>query len=411
VKKLTTALSLTAVLALGAQSATLDERVKALEEQNEVITEEVLASQSAGFTTIDTDQSYAGMGAAASKVYYSKSPLSIGGYGEMYYANPDNGDDFADVYRFVTYVGYRFSDNIILNTEIEYEHGGSADGNPGGKVVVEFMYLDFLWKDEINFRVGNLLVPMGIVNLRHEPVLFNTVQRPEVETVLLPSTWGENGVMAYGRFDSLSIDYSAGIVNALNLDSSRTQNADRKWIRSGRIGATNEGSWSPAFVARVDYTGINGLLAGVSGYYGGASNLKDDANAISGVNATIFDIHAIYDNGPFSAYGLYTQTSVDGDLGPSAAKKGSGYYVNLAYDVSELIGISQKLPIFVQYSNFNPVSETVDGLNEDAQQTESVIAGFNLFVHDQATLKFEYEKKEINNVSQNIFSTGFAFIF
>lgn len=410
-RKITTVLSVVAMMSIGIQAETLEERVKALEEQNEVLTEEVLASQSAGFTTIDTEQSYGGMGAAASKVYYSKSPLSIGGYGEMFYANPENGDDFADVYRFVTYVGYRFSDNIILNTEIEYEHGGAADDNPGGKVVVEFMYLDFLWKNEINFRVGNLLVPMGVVNLRHEPVLFNTIQRPEVESVLLPSTWGENGVMAYGRFDSLSIDYSAGIVNALNLDSTQTRDADRKWIRSGRVGAQNKGSWSPAFVARVDYTGINGLLAGVSGYYGGASNLQNDANAISGVNTTMFDVHALYNNGPFSAYGLYTQTSVDGDLGPSAAKKGSGYYVNVAYDVSEFIGISQKLPIFVQYSDFNPVSQTVDGLNENAQQTESLITGFNLFVHSQATLKFEYEQKKINNVSENTFSAGFAFIF
>jgi len=398
-------------MAVETQAATLEERIEVLEEQNSVLIEEVLASQSAGFTTVDAEQSYTGMGAAASKVYYSKNPLSIGGYGEMFYANPEGKDDFADVYRFVTYVGYRFSDNIILNTEIEYEHGGAATDNAGGKVVVEFMYLDFLWKNELNFRVGNLLVPMGIVNLRHEPVLYNTIQRPEVESVLLPSTWGENGVMSYGRFDSLSLDYSAGVVNALNLDSSETQTANRKWIRSGRVGSSNKGSWSPAFTGRVDYTGAKGLLVGASAYYGGASNRKNATNAISNVNTTMFDVHAIYNNGPFSSYGLYTQTSVDGDLGPTAAKEGRGYYVNLAYDVSDIIGISKKLPIFVQASNFNPVSKTVNGLNEDLQQTESLITGFNLHVHDQAILKFEYEQKEINKISSNTFSAGFAFIF
>lgn len=73
------ALSLTTVLALGAQAASLEERVKALEEQNTVLTEEVLASQSNGFTLVDTQKSYSGLGAVASKVYFSKNPLSIGG--------------------------------------------------------------------------------------------------------------------------------------------------------------------------------------------------------------------------------------------------------------------------------------------------------------------------------------------
>ena len=146
-KKMTSVLSMAAVLAIGAQAATLEERVKALESQNSTLTEEVLATQTGGFTLVDTEKSYNGMGPAASKVYFSKNPLSIGGYGEMYYANPDNGDDFADVYRFITYFGYKFNDWIVLNTEIEFEHGANAED--GGEVVVEFLYLDFLLSKEV----------------------------------------------------------------------------------------------------------------------------------------------------------------------------------------------------------------------------------------------------------------------
>ena len=54
-RKITTVLSVVAMMSIGIQAETLEERVKALEEQNEVLTEEVLASQSAGFTTIDTE--------------------------------------------------------------------------------------------------------------------------------------------------------------------------------------------------------------------------------------------------------------------------------------------------------------------------------------------------------------------
>jgi len=413
--KITTALSLVAVMAIGAQAASLEDRVKALEEQNTVLTEEVLASQSDGFTLVDTEKSYNGLGAAASKVYFSKNPLSIGGYGEMYYAKPDNGDDFSDVYRFVTYFGYKFSDNVILNAEIEYEHG--ANVGKGGQVVIEFMYLDFLYKDALNFRVGNVLVPMGQIGLRHEPTLFNTVQRPEVENKLIPTTWHENGALIYGRFDTAGIEYTAGVINALNVNNSETATPSvngNKWIRNGRQGAAKEASFDPAFVGRVDYTGVNGLRVGASVYYGGGSNLKNDPiNDVSGLTTTMFDVHASYDNGPFSAYGLYTQTTLDGaaNISSSAVEKGSGYYANVSYDMSEIIGINYKLPLFAQYQNFNPVEKTVDGLNEDTYQTEIVTIGMNFFPVDQVVLKTDYAMKTVNGQDSNVFSMGLGFIF
>jgi len=410
-RKTFTILSLAAFLVTDAMAVSLEERVAALEETNKTLTEEVLATQTGGFTLVEPGQSYSGLGDAASKVYYSKNPLSIGGYGEMYYANPEGSDDYADVYRFITYFGYKFSDSVILNAEIEYEHGANADN--GGEVVLEFMYLDFLMKKEINLRLGNLLVPMGLINLRHEPTLFNTVQRPEVEQKLIPSTWHENGALAYGRFSDVGIEYTAGIINALNVDSNKTANADSGWIRSGRQGSAKKASFTPAFVGRVDYTGTTGLLLGASVYYGDGSNLKDDPEEISGLTTTMFDIHGSYETGPFKAIALYTQTNLDGaeKLPNEAVEKASGYYVNTAYDLSGLVGIDYKLPVFAQYQNYNPVEQTVDGLNEDAYQTEIVTIGFNFFPADQAVVKVDYAMKEVNNVDENIFSLGIGFIF
>ena len=411
-KRLTTALSLSAILATGVHASSLEERVQALEEQNSVLTEEILATQTGGFTLVDTAKSYNGMGPAASKVYFSKNPLSIGGYGEMFYANPDNGDDFADVYRFITYFGYKFNDWIVLNTEIEFEHGADSSSDNGGKVVVEFFYLDFLLSQEANLRLGHVLVPMGIVNLRHEPTLFNTVQRPEIEKYLLPSTWHENGALVYGRFENADIEYTAGMVNALNLNNEDTKEPNGSWIREGRLGSSKDASFDPAFVGRVDYTGINGLMVGASVYYGGGSNTKDDTD-ISGLTTTMFDIHAIYDNGPFSAYGLYTQTNLDGaeKLSDTAVEKASGYYANVSYDISSLVGLNYTLPVFAQYQNYNPVEKTVDGLNEDEFQTEIVTIGLNFFPEDQVVLKADYAMKEVNNEDTNTFSVGLGFIF
>ncbi len=408
-KRLTTALSLVTILATGVQAASLEERVKTLEEQNSVLAEEVLATQTGGFTLVDTEKSYSGLGPAASKVYFSKNPLSIGGYGEMFYANPEDGGDYADVYRFITYFGYKFNDWIVLNTEIEYEHG---DTSGGGKVVVEFFYLDFLLSEQANLRLGHVLTPMGLVNLRHEPTLFNTVQRPEIEKYLLPSTWHENGALLYGRFDSADIDYTAGVINALNINNDDAKAPAYGWIREGRLGASKDASFDPAFVGRVDYTGINGLMVGASVYYGDGSNVKDDANDISGLDTTIFDIHASYDNGPFSMYGLYTQTNMDGaeNLSETAVEKASGYYVNASYDISSLVGLNYKLPVFAQYQDLNPVEKTVDGSNEDAFQSEIVTIGLNFFPADQVVLKADYEMRDGYKEGDK-FSFGLGFIF
>ncbi|MCO4846261.1 MAG: hypothetical protein KC427_09610 [Sulfurovum sp.] len=411
-RKITTAMSLVAMMALGAQAASLEERVKALEEQNTVLTEEVLASQSGGFTLVDTEKSYYGMGAAASKVYFSKNPLSIGGYGEMFYANPDNGDDFADIYRFITYFGYKFNDWVILNAEIEFEHGANSDN--GGSVVVEFLYLDFLLSNKFSIRAGHVLAPMGLTNLRHEPTLFNTVQRPEIERQLIPSTWHENGVLAYGRFDEIGIEYTAGMINALNVNNSKTTEPTTGWIRSGRWGSSKNAPFNPAFVGRVDYTGVNGLVAGASMYYGDGSNLDNDPGAeVDGLTTTMFDIHARYENGPFAAYGLYTQTTLDGaeDLDIDAVEKASGYYGNISYDIGGLVGIEYKMPVFVQYENYNPVEKTVDGLNESDFETETVTIGFNFFPTNQTVIKVDYEMDDVNGDETNTVSVGLGFIF
>ncbi|HHO65428.1 MAG TPA: hypothetical protein ENJ71_02780, partial [Epsilonproteobacteria bacterium] len=141
---------------------------------------------------------------------------------------------------------------------------------------------------------------------------------------------------------------------------------------------------------------------------------KDDPADLSGTNVTIFDIHANYENGPFRAYGLYTQTKLSGaeKIGSGAAEKANGYYVNLSYDIDSLTGLGYKMPIFVQYEDFNPVASTVDGLNEDKYKTKTTTIGANFFPADQVVLKADYARKEVSGRDdENIFSLGLGFVF
>jgi len=389
---------------LKAQIAELQEKTDALIDETSDL------KTGFNYTTVNVDASNNGMGPAASKVYYSKSPLSIGGYGEMYWASPDNegaaGDAYTDLYRFVPYIGYKFSDDIILNTEVEFEHGGE-------EVTIEFMYLDFLFNRAFNIQVGHLLVPMGLVNMRHEPTLYNTVQRPGVELYLIPSTWHETGVLAYGDIGETGLSYSAGIFNALELynDNNMPGNVTKEWIRSGRVGSEEEGPMQRvAFIGRLDYTGIAGLLAGGSLYYGAATQGRP-----SDVNAFIYELHGVYEKAGFKFKGVYTATSVSNaeKMFAEAADGAEGYYVNAEYNVLAEAATTKRLPVFVQFESYDPVSSVAGGTRPDLEQTDTTV-GLNYFPMDQVVLKADYVMTDYHDKAledYNTFSLGLGFIF
>ena len=44
-----------------------------------------------------------------------------------------------------------------------------------------------------------LLMPVGIINERHEPPVYYGVERPFVDTVIIPTTWFEVGAGVHGE--------------------------------------------------------------------------------------------------------------------------------------------------------------------------------------------------------------------
>ena len=62
----------------------------------------------------------------------------------------------------------------------------SKASRKSGELELEQAYLDFLLNPAFNFRAGMLLVPVGIINERHEPPSFYGVERPFVDTVHHP---------------------------------------------------------------------------------------------------------------------------------------------------------------------------------------------------------------------------------
>jgi hypothetical protein len=419
---ITTALSADELSDLKTQLKILSERLSTLEandkkqaEQTNTLTSELINVQNqTSFTAIDADKAIQGMSPAASKVYYSKNPLSIGGYGELYYSQYNDSvgvgntkDAYGDTYRFIPYIGYKFSDTIILNSEIEFEHGN--------EVAIEQLYVDFVLDSLATVRVGHQLVPMGYVNLYHEPTLFNTVQRPDVEKQLIPSTWHELGLSVYGKTDNF--EYTIGAYTALDMNTTGASGKD--WIRKARVGNESDtGMENMAIVARLDYNGINGLQVGISGYTGEAGKANLPGKSEEG-QMTMVDIHAVYQNEGFKARALYTQSHLNNadsyktDM-PETARGG---YVNLEYNILPFFAqTSDRLPLFFQYENYNLATEMVDGGSFGT--TTSYTYGLNYFPHDQVVLKAEYMLRHNENsadtvkyVNEGIYSLGLGFIF
>ncbi|MEA1920197.1 MAG: porin [Campylobacterota bacterium] len=166
-----------------------------------------------------------------------------------------------------------------------------------------------------------------------------------------------------------------------------------------------------AVVGRLDYTGINGLLLGASGYYGDAA--QGDP---SGSKAFIYDAHLSYENSGFKFKGLYTATTVEDAQKWNealAATDASGYYLNAEYDLLSFISTPQRLPLFAQYESYNTTEKIVSGDAPDNELSITTV-GLNYYPHDQVVLKLDYAMKDYSSSSKEDIDTlsfGLGFVF
>ncbi len=360
-----------------------EQRVADLERRLEALSQEVEAQKTGGALPAMGAEGRFGLGASASKVYEAPPGLSLGGYGEFLYENKGarlqdgtriGAEKVADVLRVVLYTGYKFSDRIVFNAELEFEHGGYSDDHPAGEVVVEFAYLDFLISKAINLRVGQVLVPLGFINELHEPPAFLGARRPQVEGNLIPTTWHENGLGLHGDLGN-HLSYRFYLVNG--LDASKFTAAG---IREGRQAGKEANAQSLAWTGRLDWIPWPGFLAGAS-FYSGNSNQSGGGRAIP---TTLWDAHAEYRARGFQFRGLYTRAAISaaglGDLAPANPARAVGIrqwggYLEAGYDMIS----NSKLALipYCRYERINAQERVlpgvlVEGAEEDTLETLGV---------------------------------------
>ena len=401
------ALTLAASLPLPAatfaeETASSDARIAALESQVQTLTEELAKLRSESAVPEDKPLEGArGYAPAASRVFGLTRGLSIGGYGELNYVNnvaDGSSPAVADALRVVTYIGYKFSEDITFNSEIELEHA-FVEGGEGGEVALEFASVDFGWKPELNFRAGLLLAPMGFINEVHEPPYFYGVFRPLTERVLLPATWREIGAGAFGKIGE-QVEYRAYVMAGFNAEGFSSSG-----IRGGRQGGSESLAENLAFVGRVDVTPdlLPGLDFGGSFYMGKA----DQNQGLPETKLWILEGHAQYRRGPFHTRALFAYTDIDNAgalstalgtaVDESIAQSLLGGYVEAAYDVWPLIfGESDEraLEPFVRLEYIDTQHNVAAGFVEDQNLAYSVLStGVSYFPHPNVVLKAEYRNQ------------------
>ncbi len=337
----------------------------------------------------------------------SRGPLSgsaFGGYGELTLNKPSNAPGVVDMRRAVLYFGHDFSDRIRFYTEVEVEHAiSSADDR--GEVEIEQAYLDGLLHRRINLRGGVIIMPVGIVNVYHEPPSFNGVDRPDVDNFVIPTTWREPGIGIFGELAE-GLRYQLYLVNGFNANGFSAEQA----IRDGHQEAQLAHAGDFGGVLRLDYEPLLGTVFGASAY--GATSRNTLPASVGNVPVTLFEVDARTRRGGFSARleaavlfigdaAALNQALAAGSEEQVAAlpvsSQARGGYLEVGYDVMRLLepASQQSVTAFARFDYVDTQADVPAGLQSRLEfRRTSEVVGLVYRPIPQVALKADYRHRQ-----------------
>ncbi len=324
----------------------------------------------------------------------SETRLPIAGYMEMNFTKPEAQTGTLDFRRFVLLFGHSFSDRLKFWSELEIEHAFVEGLEEKGELELEQAYLDFLVHPALNFRGGMLLTPMGILNERHEPPSFYGVLRPQVDTVIIPSTWFDTGI---GIFGDLGNGLSYKFYGMAPLDAAGFSAAEG--LRGGRQKGSRSLLQNWAQALRLEYRGVRRLVLGSSFWNGKTGFDLPNVNPV----VRLYEFDGRYRWNPFEFRGQFASsfTTQAGELNralqrrtgisPNVAKQARGFYIEGAahllpqHSEHDLVG-------FVRYENFDTQHRMPRGFLPLKQFDRSLwTLGATYYPHPDIALKADYQ--------------------
>jgi hypothetical protein len=319
--------------------------------------------------------------------------LPVSGYMEAHFHKDAGQPGRGEFDRFVLLFGHSFSDRIKFWSELEVERALIEGGEEKGEVALEQAYLDFLIKPWLNFRGGMLLSPVGIINERHEPPSFNGVERPFVETLIIPTTWRELGVGLTGDLGR-GFRYRGYVVSALDPAGFSAEDG----IRGGRTGGFQAPFRNPAVVGRVEYAGVRRMTLGLSGYTGVSSselvNVTPRVSILSFDGRYSFrrlDFRGLFANSWISRSAqLNSRLEAVTGFNPNIAKQLRGWYVEPAVHIFPRRSRND-LILFARYEKYNTQHRMAPGYVPLPEfNRSSVVSGVTFKPTADIALKFDY---------------------
>jgi len=403
---------------------------------SQITTEHVAdtTKKSRGIIDTLTYETQAGLPIAASKIYFSDQKFTFSGFGETGYINylgpkdRTSGDIelyMTNLYRFVSYLAYKPVPWLVLYGEIFGEVFMDKNLETDYEFFVE-VFADFLIHENFNVRVGTHQVQIGYVNNNDEPIQYFSVNRPEVERIIIPSQWIDLGIMTYGKITN-DLSYTFSVYQGLDA---RGYNGGT-WIRRGRNDEFRGVFNSVVLNSQLEYNGIKNTTLNVAGLWtqAGSNEVVNLGGIDTKVKANTYLLSSFvrntYKNWSFMALGSVGSMSdtdlifeltrpvssgdADPDIGQVLGSTVHGYYLEVGYDILPLFrdkkkasqrknvlinSKEMKLPLFARFEQLNTHSRIDDSLRDIPRFQSNLSAltvGLNFNPKRSIVLKANYQ--------------------
>ena len=321
----------------------------------------------------------------------STGPLS--GYMDFHFNKADGEDPVLDFHRFVLLMSHSFSPRLRFVGELELEHAFVEGLEESGELELEQAYIDFLLSRRINIRAGMLLMPVGIINERHEPPVYNGVERPFVDTVIVPTTWFDVGAGVHGMLGR-GFRYRAFVVAPLNA----LEFSAEEGLRGGRQKGSEANVRNVAYTGRLEYLGVRGLTLATSFWTGESAFAAPRLDTA----VTLGEFDARYRTERLELRGQFAHVFVDDaaalndalgrliGISPNVAEAMRGFYAEAGYRVWNA-GPPRDLVAFFRYENFDTQFRMPEGfLPLEEFDRDAFVSGVTYYADADVAVKADY---------------------
>ena len=320
----------------------------------------------------------------------------ISGYMEMHLNKPVD-DPIAppvlDFHRFVLLFSHSFTSRLRFVGELELEHALVEGLAEGGELELEQAYLDFLVTPALNFRAGMLLAPVGIINERHEPPTFHGVERPFIDTVIIPTTWFDVGAGVHGTIAG-HLRYRLYVMAPLDAAAFTAEEGLRDAAQNGVEAQVRDVAWT----GRAEYVGVRGLQVGASFWRGKSVVTLPRLDT----STRLIEADARYSRGRFEGRAQYAHGFIGGadelndavgrltGISPNVARQIRGFYLEGAYRLLPR-RFPHDLALFLRYENFDTQYRMAgEDVKLPAFDRDAWVVGATYWLDPDVALKVDY---------------------